>query len=256
MPFEKELRSYKAPGKLYRARQTVPVSFTNIFSRATKAAASQEPFSFYKSALQQAARDELRASKEEPGLWEDVILDDKDHDKVRLENENERLERYEDPQYYDKVLQHTEDDDEKHTTVALRELLCKDWPYFRTYWNGIIAKFWSKVEDLNGATLTDGHRLLFKLLDLKLVQYLKPGFRPYIKQSKHSRGVIFNFKRSEFKKGCTSIPRSTFSLPGYVIQHSAKCACFSRKFGLTRKRQMHIMHQKENVCAADDTERK
>lgn len=230
----------------------MPVTLLIYILRAAKAIATQEPFTFYKTALQQAARDESKALNEEPGLWEDVPVNEKDKDAVRLDNENENLERYEDPQYFKKVQQHSADDDEKLTSVALRELLCKDWPYFRTYWNGIIARFWSKIEDLNGASLTDGYRLLLKLLDLKLVQQMKPGFRPYIKQSKHSRRVLFMSKRSAYKRGCRIIGRHTSPVPGYTIQHSTECVCFSRKFGLTRKRQVHIVHYPSNVCDEDD----
>jgi hypothetical protein len=179
-------------------------------------------------------------------------MDEKDKDAIRLDAENERLERFEDRQYFQKVQQHSPKDDGNYTTVSLRDVLCQDWPDFRTFWNNIIAKFWAKIEALNSTTLTDGYRLLFKLSDLKLVQHSKPGFRPFIKQPKHSRSVIFNFKRSEFKKGCTRVPKS--SSPSYIIQHSEGCVCFSRKFGLTQKRQVQIMHQKRNLCAADDAE--
>lgn len=75
----------------------MPSSFTNIFLGATKAAASQQYFTFYKWALQQAARDDLEASKGGPGLWADVIMNEKDKSIVRLEHENEQLERFEDP---------------------------------------------------------------------------------------------------------------------------------------------------------------
>lgn len=101
--FEKELRSYKPRGKLYCACQTVPVALLTYILRASKAVATKDLFTFYKTALQQAARDDLKASKEKPGLYEDIAIDEEDKDAVRLDNENENLERCKDPRYFKKV---------------------------------------------------------------------------------------------------------------------------------------------------------
>jgi hypothetical protein len=65
--FVSELSSMKLPRKLYRGRQTVAVSIANNSPRAqreAKSAALEDPFTFYKSASNQAAQWGVRMAKE------------------------------------------------------------------------------------------------------------------------------------------------------------------------------------------------
>lgn len=238
------------PGKLDRARHTVAGTIANISlssARVAKAAASQEPFTFYNSALKDARQFALKEAREKPGLWKDD-LEDVD---IRVEEENERFERFEDPRQFERMEKHNDADDETYTMVNLRAVLLQDWRHFRDFWNATISRFWKKVKALQRGSFTTG--LLFRLLDVKLSKRPKRGFRPYIKERKHSRRVLFKVKRSTYKRGCITIPGPKTPVPRYRIQHSKDCVCHSRHlFGLRQKRQIRLVHQKETLCDEAD----